>query len=620
MCGISGIVDFKNQINISHNLLKDISHPTRFRGPDDEGFYIKSEDKYKIGFAHKRLSIIDLSDIGKQPMVSYSGQTVISFNGEIYNYKILKSELEKVGAKFTSTSDTEVILNAYEFWGIEKCLDKIDGMFAFALFDFKKRKLFLARDRFGEKPLYYSFTNGLISFSSDIRSFNYLPINKTINHHSLGYYLSENCTPIHNSIWNEIKKVEPGCFLIFENENYQIKKYWTISYLDKIEISKNEILNTTESYLKNSVKQQLNSDVEVGCFLSGGIDSSLTSIYAAELYHKKIKTFSVGFNNKKHDELFYAKKVADKINSEHHEINVNPTDLNIVNSIIEEYGEPFADTSQIPNYFISNFAAKHVKVVLGGDGGDEVFAGYRTYNQGLRMQIWKNFELSHPLINFVNRFKFSKKITYLHGIINGNIEAISSALFRNIGFSTSEIKKLTNNKKVILAMGIEHKNITEESLNHTNNIFDSILYSSIKTRLANDYLVKTDRASMFNSLELRSPFLDRKLIEFTSKLNYDNLITENQNKFITKKLLGKYFDNDFVYRKKQGFEMPIAELIRNEWNKEIKEVIFEKNFIIDFNDDYIKKLLNEHLNYKNDNSKKIWNLYVLKKWIINNTK
>lgn len=617
MCGIVGIVDCSGKVEINEPLLKQMASPLKYRGPDQEGYYINEEKGTKLGFAHKRLSIIDLSDGGKQPMLSQSGNTIIVFNGEIYNYKLIKKSLINEGVFFKSESDTEVILNAYETYGIEKTLDLLEGMFAFALYDFRTQTCYIARDRFGEKPLYYSHINNALIFSSDIRSFEALNIKNEIDDYSLEYFFQEMTTPIENTIWKSIKKVLPANYLIYKEYNLESKKYWQLNYQNKFAISTEDAIKESERLLKIAVERRMVADVPVGTFLSGGIDSSLITLFAAQNSSSKIDTFSVGFEYEHFNELPYAKQVVKLVNSNHHEIILNPNDITVINELIDEYGEPFADSSMIPTYYVSKFAAKNVKVALGGDGGDEVFGGYGTYNQGWRMQQWANNEWLHPFMKLSSKLTKNEKTKYILGILNKDKTTIATALYRGMGFNSKELKKLLMKPEIQkTSMEIEYERISQEAIENTDNIFDTLLYGSIKTRLVNDYLVKTDRASMFASLELRTPFIDRDLVEFCSKLPYQVLMQHNQNKFLTKKIAEKYFSKEFIYRPKMGFGIPIGEWIKKEWKSEFYDILMQKQnkVLIDYN--YISQLLEEHCNGKMDHTHKLWILYVFQKWIL----
>ena len=618
MCGISGLLDFSNKYDINRELLVEMSNYLKYRGPDNEGYYLKKNSLFRLGFAHRRLSVLDLSSFGNQPMISTNKNTVITYNGEIYNFKIVRNQLQQEGVNFKTNSDTEVLIAAYENWGIEKCLNQIEGMFAFAIYDFVKNKIIIARDRFGEKPLYFYKKNQFFGFSSDIRSFNHLPIKKTINRYALSYYFSEMCTPIKESIWNEIQKLPPAHYISFSKEKFEMKKYWEINYKSKINISLNDAVSHTENLIEEAVKKRLISDVPVGCFLSGGLDSSLISLYAAKNSPKKIQTFSVGFNYEKYNELPFAKIVANKINSNHHEIVVDAIDLNSVNNLLKEYGEPFADSSQIPTYLISKIAAEKTKVILGGDGGDELFGGYRTYNQGFRMQKWYDFRVLKKIFYLSHKVSNINKFEYLYKVMKKEATILGSALNRNLGFSKGEISHLMPRDCIPNALELEHESLITDSFRVSNNIFDSILNASLKSRLVNDYLVKTDRASMFNSLELRAPFLDRNLIEFTSSLDKNFIIHNNINKYLIKKIGEKTFTKSFINRKKQGFDYPIGEFFKTDWKDELKEVLNFKNPIVDLNYEYINQLFNDHINNRFDNKNKLWILYVFNKWAMNN--
>lgn len=613
MCGITGIINYReSDLHLSKDLLVKMANPLKNRGPDQEGFWIDELELFNIGFAHKRLSIIDTSLLGVQPMHSNDNNVTIIFNGEIYNYKFLKNQLKNYN--FRSNSDTEIIIAGYLEWGEKKLFEKIEGMFTIALFDKREQKLIISRDKFGEKPCYYYQDEKIFSFSSDIRSFYELKLDLNLSKLAFSSYLSELCTTSDQSIWEEIKKIPPGSYLVLKNKIKEIKSYWNIDYTPKTNFDKRNSILTIENSLEESVKQRMVSDVPVGCFLSGGIDSSLISLYAAKIFPGKIKTFSVGFEHQKFNELPYANKVAKQINSDHHEIVMNANNLEEVNYLIDEYGEPFADYSMIPLYFLSKFASNYVKVVLGGDGGDELFGGYRTYNQGYRMQQWYKLR---KLKSLLFPFKSSSKGNYLLGIMNLNPEIIGSALYRNIGFNDRDINKLSGDTKLSDIISKNRTKIIEDAIQHANNPFDLLLYASIKTRLTNDYLVKTDRASMANSLELRTPFLDKNLIEYTSKLNYNQLMFKGENKYLLKIIAEKHFGKTFVNRPKMGFGLPLGDWIKNDWAKEIKEVIFDKNKLIDLNQEFIQNIYTEHIKGIQNHTQRLWGIYVFNKWTKN---
>jgi asparagine synthase (glutamine-hydrolysing) len=490
-------------------------------------------------------------------------------------------------------------------------------MFAFTLVDLKRQTVYVARDRFGEKPLYYHSKNNFFAFSSDIRSFHSLGISREIDLHALGYFFSEMSTPIDSSIYSEIKKLPPASYIQLTKKGSELKEYWNLNYKEKTKLNIQEAVDQTEVLLEKAVQKTLLSDVPVGCFLSGGLDSSLVSLYAAKNYSTQLKTFSVGFEYESFNELPYARAISKQIGSEHNEIVLNPDDLSIVDELLKEYGEPFADSSAIPTYYVSKFAGKEVKVALGGDGGDEVFAGYRTYNQGLRMQQWYNKRYLHLPLTALKNLIRSEKATYLAGVMKKEPATLASALYRNMGFSQGDLKELLNDKLFFEAPKLEHEQAILKALDETDDVFDVLLHSSIKTRLVNDYLVKTDRATMFNSLELRTPFLDKELIEFCNSLPYDYIMCGGENKYITKKIAEKHFSRELIYRKKQGFGIPIGHWMKNVWKNQFEEVVFEKQAVIPLNYAYIEKIWREHLSNKKDHSHRLWIVYVFHKWIKN---
>jgi asparagine synthase (glutamine-hydrolysing) len=617
MCGIAGLLDFGNNVQVDEITLRNMSHSLQFRGPDQEGYSFQNDPNFSFGLAHKRLSILDLSNAGRQPMWNAEKNCVIAFNGEIYNFPSLKARLEKIGAAFSTSSDTEVILVAYHHWGIEKTLHELEGMFAFTLVDLKRQTVYVARDRFGEKPLYYHSKNDFFAFSSDIRTFHSLGISREIDLHAIGYFFSEMSTPIEHSIYKEVKKLPPANYLEISKEGMLQKEYWHLNYAKKTTLTTEEVINHTEILLEKAVQKTLLSDVPVGCFLSGGLDSSLVSLYAAKNYSTQLKTFSVGFEYESFNELPYARAISKQIGSEHNEIILNPDDLSIVDDLLKEYGEPFADSSAIPTYYVSKFAGQSVKVALGGDGGDEVFAGYRTYNQGLRMQQWYKKRYLHVPLTLFKHFTQSEKAEYLAGVMKKNPETLAGALYRNMGFSQEDLKKLLNENLFYEAPKHEHERAISKALVETSDVFDVLMHASIKTRLVNDYLVKTDRATMFNSLELRTPFLDKDLIEFSTSLPYDVIMNGGGNKYITKKIAEKYFSKELIYREKQGFGIPIGHWMKTVWRKHFEEVVFAQQQVIPLNYAFIDKIWMEHLSNEKDHSHRLWIVYVFHKWIQN---
>lgn len=614
MCGIAGIIDFHNHFQIDLNRLKQMAACLQFRGPDHEGYVVQKQENFHFGLAHKRLSVIDVSEQGAQPMWNHDQSVVIVFNGEIYNYRTLKELLQKAGRTFFNQSDTEVLLVAYQHWGMEELLKRIEGMFAFVLIDKLQQVCYMARDRFGEKPFYYYHNEGSVAFSSDIRSFKAAGIPTTLDVFSLGYYFSELATPKDRSIYQEIHKLAPAHLIQLKKGRVEVKPYWRHTYNIKSNLSLHQALVQTEEQLKNAVQKALVSDVPLGCFLSGGIDSSLIAYFASKNFETPLTTFSVGFEYEDFNELPYAREVSKIIGSKHHEIVLNPKDFSIVDHLLEEYGEPFADSSAIPTYYVAKFASEHVKVALGGDGGDEIFGGYRTYNQGYRMQQWANKRFLKSPLKRLSTWTAHPKLDYLSGIMQQDVPTLASALYRNMGFSPSELNNLLHDATFCKAPLLVHQQAINEALLRCNDVFDVLLHASIHTRLVNDYLVKTDRATMMNSLELRTPFLDKSLVEFAATLPYHILMHRGVNKYLLKRVAEKYFSKQLIYRKKQGFGIPVGQWMKNEWKNKVKEVIFHPNKQVTFHQDYIKKLWNAHQEGSADYSHRLWALFVWNTW------
>jgi len=619
MCGIAGIIDLKNCIVNKEHLIK-MSSFMHERGPDNEGFWLKDN----IGFAHKRLSIIDLTSAGNQPMLDEQNSIVITFNGEIYNFLKLKNELQLEGVKFKTNSDTEVLIYGYKVWGIDKLLEKIDGMFAFAIYDSIFKKVHLCRDRFGKKPLYYSLVDNKIYFSSDIRSVVPFQVNIELDYESLDFYLSELGVPQPKTIWKNISQVYKSSYITLNLFDGQIveKKYWNLTLSPKKIINIEDAEIEVERLLTQAILKRRISDVEVGCFLSGGIDSGLIVSLLAQNTSEKIKTFTVGFNEEDYNELPQAKELAKKYGTEHTEILIKPKIEDDIYDLVSYFGEPFADSSAIPTYYVCKEMKKYVSVALSGDGGDELF-GYSNYNYINKVdkfsKQYPNYysrEIITMLSKILNRIKLFPEN---YGAINDLYKKIDSgiALIRGMAFMPEDKKKLYS------------PNFTKASPNYTVsetqkiwskykecNIVDKIFLASLDTRLLNDYLVKIDRASMKSSLEVRSPFLDKDLAELAFKLPLEYKLKDGSPKYILKRLAKKHIDPNIFNRKKQGFGFPVTQWLKSDLkpllkNELSRDKIIKRGF---FNPDYIELIMKEHDSNIGNHTHKLWSLLWLELW------
>ena len=616
MCGFAGIVSdtIKNENleNFSNNFKDTLNH----RGPDSNGSYI-DQDK-GIVLTHNRLSIIDLTKEGSQPMFSECKNYLILFNGEIYNHLELRSKVDK-NHKWSGTSDTETLLYYILNFGLEETLKRIRGMFSFALYDLKNDKIILARDIAGEKPLYYGFNNKIFFFASELKALKKLDFldfkSRDIeikNYFQFGY--TTDC------IYHDQHKLNPASLIIFYLKNYKIiskRKYWTIPNIQNSnKLVKNDYSKKFELLIKESVKEQMISDVPLGAFLSGGVDSSLIVSLMKNFNNNKIKTFSIGFDDDKYSEIKYAEKVSKILNTDHTSLVLNKNDApNIVDKLISNMDEPFADGSIIPTYAVSRLAKESVKVVLTGDGADELFGGYTRYSQTINFMNRLNripkfmFLLTNFFLNNLNLKKNfnNHKIHKLASISkNNSIENIyKQYLFQNIpelifkdNFSR-KIKEYLNNEK------------KELSFNEMIMQFDFDNY------LPNDILKKVDFCSMLCSLEARAPFLDRRIIDFSYNLPKNFKFNDKENKIILRQMLYKFLPKDLFKRPKQGFGIPIRYWLSTSLRDWAEELLKYNDKSLDFiNFDYLKKEWKKYLGGDNKiNDSFIWNNLVYLAWI-----
>lgn len=625
MCGINGIILAKNQNNAQLiNLMNDeIIH----RGPDDNGYYNEKVAGKSIALGMRRLSIIDLEN-GKQPITSNDGSLIIVFNGEIYNYLTLKHELElNHEVEFTTFSDTEVILKMYEIYGHES-FSKLDGMFVFSILDKKLNKLFIARDYFGEKPLYYTKRDDKLVWSSELKSIlNVFEDKNEIDRNALSLYFQLTYIPAPYTIYKEVKKLLPNHYLeidintldISENIICKPKPY----IVSKINFS--DAKKITRDLIINSVKSRSISDVPIGTFLSGGVDSSIISYCLSQNEKNRINTFSIGFDKKKFDETEKSRVVAKLINSKHHEFIIDEKSLHSdLDKILNNFDEPFADSSALPTYLVSKITSNHVKVALTGDGGDEVFGGYNKYYINNINNIYTSIfpEKAHKLFKNISSF-FLKTNDDNRGTkfkIRKTIDSIdyNNNFYWNIislGFKESEMNKILINSSEG-TFDYYKKNI---GLVESNSLYD-LRNIDKHLSLEGDMLVKVDRTSMLCSLECRAPFLNKKLWDFTNTLPEKYLINGASKKYILKESFKDVFPHNFLEKSKKGFEVPVGDWLRSFLKDELiyycnKSFIEEQNL---FNYYYLKQLIKRHLSGVEDNTFKVWTFFCFQKWYFKN--
>lgn len=602
MCGICGL-GFEDK-----TLIKKINNALIHRGPDSSGYYI---DK-NISLGVRRLKIIDL-ETGDQPIYNEDKTIVTVYNGEIYNFKDLRTRLEKLKHKFYTNTDTEIIVHLYEEYR-EDFPKYLDGMFAIALYDIKEKKLILARDRLGIKPLYYT-NEGDFCFASELKAIlKYEKIKKEIDKNAFHHYLSFGYIPEPYSIIKSVKKLKPAHILIYKNNKITLKQYWDVRYSEiqnkSEEHFKLELLNK----LKNAVSSHLFSDVPLGAFLSGGIDSSSVVALMSQVMKDKVKTFSIGFAEQEYDELKYAKLVAEKFNTEHKEFIVTPDVLSVIGEIIWHLDEPYSDPGAFPVYYVAKMARKYVTVALAGEGGDEIFGGYPRYyvwNQDKIVNYYKNLpstfkSMATKLANFTSE-DTQRKIEKLNRLSKTNDSEIwfntKITIFDEEEKSNLyKYKKSENSYKII------------ENYYKSNNalsVLNKKLYVDTKTYLVDNNLHKVDRMSMLHSLEVRVPILDNNFFEFVASIPSNLKTNKNDSKYLFKKAMKDILPKEVLYRKKKGLALPLKYWLKKELY-DSASIILDKSEI--FNKNYVNRLLNEHkLNIRN-NDRRIWTLVSYELW------
>lgn len=627
MCGINGVYSKTKDRQASFKLSK-MNNAIIHRGPDDEGNYVNDNVNYSLAMGMRRLSIIDINS-GRQPVYSIDKSKVLVFNGEIYNYKELKIKLTKKGSVFFTNSDTEVIMRLYEEYG-NSSFSMLDGMFAFSIYDITLNKIIVVRDFFGEKPLYYCKTNDHFYWASELKSIKKVSNkNFNISKRAVSLFFQLTYIPAPHTIYEDVYKLEANSILEFDCVKNDIK-------ITKIKRSKKNSNNysgltfsdaktKTRELVYNSVNSRSVSDVPIGAFLSGGVDSSIISHCLNENVTSKINTFSIGFTKKSFDETKKSRQVAKLIGSNHHEFILSDKDLvDDLDKILSNYDEPFADPSALPTYMLSKHTSQQVKVALTGDGGDEMFGGYNKYYVGKINNLYTKYisEITHAkILSFSSKFLNQKKDS--RGLIFKSNKLLKSINYENnfyfniisLGFQRNEllnILKLNNDELDVLS-----------SYNKCGDLINDLQkFREVDRRLSleGDLLVKVDRASMLASIECRAPFLDIKILDFVEQLPEKYLLNGWNKKYLLKESFKDVFPKKFLDKSKQGFAVPVGDWLKLSFKKELLSFI-ERDFLITqglFNVDYITELIMNHLNSSIDNTYKVWTFYCFQKWYVHN--
>jgi asparagine synthase (glutamine-hydrolysing) len=590
------------------------------RGPDDEGYFIE----HNVGLGMRRLNVIDLVT-GHQPISNEDGRIWIVFNGEIYNYRELRKELEKAGHEFSTKTDTETIIHAYEEYG-EDCVTKLNGMFAFAIWDSLEQKLFLARDRLGIKPLYYFVTEDCLVFGSELKAIlEYEEIPRKIDLEALDSFLTFEYIPAPLSIFKGIKKLLPGHILTLQDGKVTIHRYWNIQF-NSFKGNEEELGQALYDLLKDAVRMRLISDVPLGAFLSGGIDSSTIVCMMSEMMDQPVKTFSIGFEDASYNELQYARTVSQHFGAEHHELTIQPDAVKLVEDLVGYLDEPFADVSIFPTYLVSQLARRNVTVVLSGDGGDELLAGYEWY---IADKIERYY---HKMPAVVRTQYLPKVVKYLpptsrkKGFINklkrfveGSVIHDSLQHFRWNVFMTAEKKSYLYGetlKNSVDGFSAYSPMIAYLNAFETADALWQQQFADIKTYLVDDILVKVDRMSMANSLEARTPFLDHRVVEFAAALPSHLKLNGFKTKYLLKRCMATKLPREILNRKKEGFSIPIKNWLKQELRPLMQDVLSPKRIEKEglFNATYIEKLKSEHLRGVANHSHQLWSLMVFGIW------
>jgi asparagine synthase (glutamine-hydrolysing) len=633
VCGIAGIANADGR-PIDERVLRSMCDAIVHRGPDDEGYFVSRPERgadghfqgeASVGLGMRRLSIIDLAT-GHQPIHNEDKTVWITLNGEIYNYPELRAELEALGHCFYTQSDTEAIVHAYEAYGGDVA-KHLRGMFAFALWDERRQRLLLARDRVGKKPLLYSIIGRELVFASEFQAILRHPdVSREVNLDAISQYLSFMCVPAPITAFAGVRKLEPGHVLIWHDGEAEVRRYWSLDFKKKIDLPEEEAGERVVDLLKEAVRVRLMSDVPLGAFLSGGIDSSAVVALMSELSSEQVKTFSIGFEEEEFNEINHARRVAERFGTDHHEFVVRPNAVEVLPTLIRHYGEPYADSSAIPTYYLAKMTRQHVTVALNGDGGDECFAGYERY-AAMRVaeryhrlpRVFRERVVEPAMGAFPEAGSSRSRLGKARRFMDVVGRPSGERYLRWTSVFSEELKS------ELCTSDFLRRTATAHPLGHVQpwfegngeiDIVDRALMADTSHYLPNDLLVKVDIASMAVSLEARSPFLDHHVMEFAASLPASYKLRGLTTKYLLKKALKGLLPSENLTRGKMGFGVPIGKWFRGELKGFLTETILSERAVGRgyFKRDTVNRLVDEHTAGRRDYAHQLWTLLMLELW------
>ncbi|MEM6579653.1 MAG: XrtA/PEP-CTERM system amidotransferase [Pseudomonadota bacterium] len=619
MCGIAGIFDLTNRREPDRKLLDSMNQTQFHRGPDEGGIHTEAG----VGLAHRRLSIIDLAT-GQQPMFSADGTLCVTYNGEIYNFQELREELSALSYRFRTHCDTEVILYAWQEWG-QACVERFRGMFAFAIYDQTKQSLLLARDRFGIKPLYYSLLpDGHLIFGSELKVLKAHPeLPRRLDPTAVEDYFALGYVPEPKTIYSNVYKLRPGHTLLLQRGQAmpEQSQYWDIPFLAVGHASEADLQAELMIRFREAVKVRLVSEVPLGAFLSGGVDSSAVVAMMAGLQDDPVNTCAIGFDVPQFDETQYASQVAQRYRTNHYEETVSSEDFGLLDQLAALYDEPYADSSAIPTYRVCELARKRVTVALSGDGGDENFAGYRRYRWHMNEQRLRNsmpLGVRRPLFGALGKLypkaDWAPRVFRAKTTFQALARDAVQAYLHSVSVCSDEQRQCLFSREFQRELqGYSVHDVFEQyaAKSPTDDPLSLIQYLDMKTYLVGDILTKVDRASMAHALEVRVPFLDHPFAEWVSGLSTDYKLRGREGKYVLKKALEPHLPNDVLYRDKMGFGVPLAKWFRGPLRERLRRDLLESGGLAAtgiFNQSYLTRLVDEHQSGLRDHSSPLWTL------------